>query len=853
MKIHRSLNKTYANRRKLLDELKRVENKKSGIDKARQESINKSVAKCNKAIKKRKNDLYAEFAKTKELNKPRVLDKNAMRDYNIISVFDSALTRTIGIDINTVSEDILIVQTYFFDVIQDLILQGFMYKSEKYICFTASAGQIRTKKTVFIKESVWIKHQNTITCGLSVDSINSKGGVNVNKYLAYSALCNSATDVWSDFDITKSIVVEDFETLVNAEVDFIDDATYSVTRKRMDVPITHTDGCGMKLTRKNHMCRLPWVKGLMVHFPFDKFVKEMNAKHPGQNFGVIKDIYGKEHDVIAEGIQYIFTKSQFKMYKYYDSWEEYVEKYQKYNCQAGKCNEEPDRFSFAKLNYQMLQTLSDMTDQELEEISKVSRDKILNLGSDRKTMLKVLGVTDRNAQKDYLQQALEIYPELLHDTYSKEVLKSVKKSLVKEGRAGKISINGMYTFIIPDLYAFSEYLFMGNKNPNGLLEDGEIFCKIFKNEPKLDCLRSPHLYREHAVRNNVYDKEKAKWFTTSGLYTSCKDAISKMLQFDNDGDSSLVCADPIIINAAERNMQGIVPLYYEMRKAEPTIINKDSLYNGLKLAYTCGNIGPISNDITKVWNSDDISLEAIKLLCKSVNETIDFAKTLYKSDPPKDKKALMAKYSNKKSPHFFIYAKDKPINHTELINTSVVNRLNKFIPNPRISFKMAGIQPFDYKVLKKDRSLILSNDDFELIEKYTELDLKKRFFESNPEDTSGESLFVYRHIKDKLLLINSDIDHVTDVLIEYLYQHKNSSYKTTLWSCFGDVIVRNIKTNIAFAENTIVCEACGKRVEKKGNKNTSQKYCEDCSKKIKKETSKQKALKYYHSNKKTLP
>jgi len=68
MKIHRSLNKTYANRRKLLDELKRVENKKSGIDEVRQESINKSVAKCNKAIKKRKNDLYAEFAKTKELN-----------------------------------------------------------------------------------------------------------------------------------------------------------------------------------------------------------------------------------------------------------------------------------------------------------------------------------------------------------------------------------------------------------------------------------------------------------------------------------------------------------------------------------------------------------------------------------------------------------------------------------------------------------------------------------------------------------------------------------------------------------------------------------------------------------------
>jgi len=300
----------------------------------------------------------------------------------------------------------------------------------------------------------------------------------------------------------------------------------------------------------------------------------------------------------------------------------------------------------------------------------------------------------------------------------------------------------------------------------------------------------------------------------------------------NDGDASLVCADPIIINAAERNMQGIVPLYYEMRKAEPTIIDRNSLYNGLKLAYTGGNIGPISNDITKVWNSEDISLEAIKLLCKKVNETIDFAKNLYKSEAPKDKKALMARYTNKKSPHFFIYAKDKPETHTELINESVVNRLNKFIPNPRISFKIAHIDPFDYKVLKKDNSLVLSNTDFELIEKYTELDLKKRFFESNSEATSDESLFVYKHIKDKLLLINSDIDHVTDVLIEYLYQHKNSSYKTTLWSCFGDVIVRNIKTNIAFAKNIIVCEACGKRVEGKSNRQT---MCSSCASILRKE------------------
>ena len=48
-------------------------------------------------------------------------------------------------------------------------------------------------------------------CGLSIESINEQGGMNINKFLAYLALCNSATDEWKNFDIDKSIVVDDME------------------------------------------------------------------------------------------------------------------------------------------------------------------------------------------------------------------------------------------------------------------------------------------------------------------------------------------------------------------------------------------------------------------------------------------------------------------------------------------------------------------------------------------------------------------------------------------------------------------------------------------------------------------
>ncbi len=820
MKIHRRLNKNFL----LKNHLKKIKKKSKSVN--NEEKLNNHLRSTNKRINKIKDKLYLEFTMNDGI---RRLDEKALRKKNIISVFDSVLTRTLGYAWDDITKDIIVVQTYFFDILEDIILNGFMYDDDKYICFTASAGQIRTKKTVFIKESVFLTHQNSLMCGLTIEKINKQGGVNINKYLAYLALCNSATDIWKDFDINKTIVVEDMETDVRSLVDFIDDKTYEITRKDMDIPITHTDGCGMILPRrskKSMMVRLPWIKGLLVPFPFDKFIRESNQKNPNEKCGTVIDIYGKHWDILKDNIEIILTKSQFKMWKYYTSWDDYKDNYIKNNCHAGKCNEEESTFTNAKLNYQMLQTLSDLSDDELSILSKKSRNSIVNIGRDKATMLKVLGVTESNKAKNYFQQALEVYPELLNDTYSKEILKQVKKSMVTQSRAGKLDIDGKYTFICPDLYAFSEYLFLKNKNPNGLLTNGEVHCSLYKNDIKLDCLRSPHLYREHAIRNNIVDKEKGRWFITKGLYTSCHDAISKILMFDVDGDKSLVCASTTIINAAERNMNDVVPLYYNMAKAAAEEVDNHSIYNGLKTAYTGGNIGVISNDITKIWNGSDINLDVIKWLCMENNFTIDYAKTLYKVKRPLEKKKMITSYTKSKTPHFFIYAKDKKKDEVEKVNSSTVNRLEKLIPNTRINFKAANLGKFNYTMLMTDKKVEINS---EIINTYTELDLKKRFMEISTldEDSTGDHLYVYKDIRNQLIEVCKDLEYVVDVLIEYLYNHKKSNHKTTLWSSFGDVIVSNLKRNMAkqSIDEHIQCQSCGERIEVTSNR---RKYCDEC-------------------------
>lgn len=847
-------------------------------------SAKKSISIKNKKIKNIKEDLLCLLSNKVKANidsdgshhirELRCFDANGniidLRKDNIISVFESYFTRTIGAKQDELSEDFMVVQVYYFDVIKDLIYHGFIYKGEKYVYFTSSAGQIRTKKCVFVKESVWKKHEKTLMCGLTVDDINAKGGNNPNKHLAYLALTNSATDVWEEFDIDKTIVIDDFETEVEGKYDLVDDVTYSIERIEDGyVPITHTDGAGMMLPcmGKNRMVRLPWVKGLLGVFDFKKFIETYECSP------VIKDIYGKEHDIIAEDIQIIFTKSQFKMYKYYDSWDDYKEKYKRYGCTAGITNVEEDRIKDATINYQMLQTLTDITDEEMFKIAKTSIDKINNICSSVDNIKAAFGITPHNTNKNAFQKSIELYPDLINDEYVKSRLRDIKDSMVKKCKAGKLHVHGKYTFLLPDFYAACQHWFMGIDNPNGLLEDGEVFCWLFRKSDKLDCLRSPHLYKEHAVRKNVAcneykdrQQELREWFCTDAVYTSCHDFISKILQFDVDGDKSLVVADKTLIEVAERNMNDIVPLYYNMKKAEPVQLNNESIYNGLNAAFVGGNIGIYSNNISKIWNNDVFvhgseeekkqAVDIVKLLCMENNFVIDYAKTLYKPERPEGIKDIITSHTKELLPRFFIYAKDKKENQVSEINDSFVNKLNSIIPNPRINCRKLGLGKIDYTFLMDNPDIefdvaftnsgnVIKEKTDPVIVKYCELNKTHHFSLENAVEFdntfSSEVLSksqlrhnmiykgVYDEIKCELSQYGySDIE-IADILVKFLYGIKKSKHKALLWLCYGDIILNNLEKYFKPQTKAIQCVDCGEWFEV-GIFDSATERCADCYK-----------------------
>lgn len=702
-----------------------------------------------------KNALNTLLENNKEV---RNLIPNKLNNYNKIATFDSDLVRTLNLATNEITTDIIVIRTFHYCVLRQLICDGFNHGEDHYIFFTASAGQIRKKKIVMIKESVWDKHKDTLTCGLSRETINKLGGANINKYLAYLSLISSATDEWIDFDITKAIVIPDFETDVEGNFDYIEkkektrdikdengevktETYYELQtpelNKPMTVTIPHSDGCGIILEGdKNFQFRLAWFKGLLTPVDVIGWADQYN----NSSYKIV-DIYGKEWDIKADDIKYIFVESQFKMHKFYNSWKEYQDNFIKYGCKASKCNIEEDTFKRPKFCYQMWQTLKDVTDIEIEHYTNIVDSNITNAYTDRNTMLQMLGITEDNNNKSYLQNCVEIYPELLQDSYIKAQLSDAINSKKKKAKSGKFTLDGASTFLLPDVVAWMQFIFLGKDKATGLLESGQVHCKLFniKQYPQLIVNRSPHLGKEHGLRNNVTSKEMEKWYITNGVYVGCHDTLPLLLMYDVDGDHATIVSDQYTCKIVEKNMDGVLPLYYEMGKAKPQQITNELIFDSMVKAFNSGNIGSYSNKITTLWNKDnftDNTLEAIKIITSLNNYSIDSAKTnempelsneleqLIKSEQKyvyndiqinsKGKEKQITKRQPIKLPYFFKFAKDNE--NVGAINNSTVNNICKkieAIKQGKFIWKQIG--KFNKNMLLHDKNAILTYMDMENI------------------------------------------------------------------------------------------------------------------------------------------
>lgn len=746
-----------------------------------------------------------------------------------IALFESGMTRNIKTDEN--DECPLVTEIVFmicnqYDILKQIINDGVMIDDKKYLLYSSSTNQMKKETVTLLEEEFYNKHIDKLMGGLSTEIINDKGGINIGKLLAYKSLPMSSSVVLSDYpiDIDKVLIIPDYKTNVRGEVIYIDTETWQQERRIEDIPIEHWDGAGMFLHGLLPCsCQIRssggWIKGAVFPFDFRRFIDERNGSQ------VISDVYGNPCDVIAEDIQLILTKSQVKNCGFFKSMEEFRQAFKKHDLEicVNKLSPEPHENGLVHLPYQMTQSIprKNFTDEALERLCECSVNLLNGALESKDKLFKLMDISEDNDNINWFYKSLRVaYDKLILDVHTQKKIKSFLDKEKKVVSGGKPLIEGYYSYIQPDMYALCERVFLGERNPKGLIPENHVYNLKYSSEGKKEvcCERSPHLSDcENAIRQLVDNDECRKWFgETFDTVVSCHDLITKSTMADVDGDEILVTPDRAFIELLDRDE---IPLYYEMKKATATQINNSVIFDTLIASFENSIIGKISNTITKLFNTDnEPDVWLIRVLTAFNNFIIDFPKTQYKPNLlPEHEEEFRRFCEEVKAPQFFRAAKDKKKDNCENGNDSNVNRLYKYIRKNVKAIKITGLleevdcgKKFNPQLLtdtdiKVERTSEQYQDLFKLCEK---LKWKSKQFEKYLKEHSDEidkkakytqkelnTYFCYSEIKDVMQDFSDDKMASYLVDVEYYDEENAKKSKDILWNVFGEYLYRNICKN----------------------------------------------------------
>lgn len=350
-----------------------------------------------------------------------------------------------------------------------IIKHGLTVNGKKYVRLLCGAGNARRNTVFFVQEDIYNDLDKILRNGHKPLKITES------KYNAYYALSNSATYSVSE---PRVCVVPDKEIKMTKKIDWVTESEPDdiIEEQERELTFNLWDGMGicspelaeqwaqdldLDYTPCSFCIRNYFVKGMVCVFDFHKFSREVAGKH------IITDLYGNAVD--TNNIDMIITESQFKLWKGYDSWQDYLD------C----CKENDGRWGVTKFtpkedktavftNYQFLQVLNLDTPEKIEELCKPTvewLDKITSQDSDYALLYLLGGLCDKPLNEMELDDFMDVFNSLeapvralilnrdmLGDTYIKTKLARYLNAKINEGYLGKLLVNGNFQTMLSDPY-----------------------------------------------------------------------------------------------------------------------------------------------------------------------------------------------------------------------------------------------------------------------------------------------------------------------------------------------------------------------------------------------------------------
>lgn len=434
---------------------------------------------------------------------------------------------------------------------------GFYLNGNRYVTFTAGAGQLRRNTVTFIKEDLNQPMFKLLCCGID-EKVKE---INIAKFSAYFALTSSSI-MW--VDTPRCCVIKDFETVIpNQKVDWIckdDHGEGYVEERIIDVPLNSADGqgllspdmakrwadnMGLDYVPSQFVVRSAYIKGDFPVFDFREYAHR-------NGISTITDKYGVTYNI--DEVDCLISESQFKMHKYYKSWQEY----QSYVTKAGikwgvaRYNKKEDPI-WSQINYQFIQLL-DITEDEIQEVIQPTIDWIQKIcsGDDLYALLYCFGGFNEDENIGYndvysraqnlAMKAIVKNKEFLKDTYvQRKIYRNIVEA-INRAKIGKIWARGNYQFAISDPIAQCRSAL--GLDPKGEIPADHIYSNFWNNLGVTGDImigRNPCIDEHELNPCTIYRSDEADYwyqYLKSGIIFSIYDtSVCRM----EDSDLTIKC------------------------------------------------------------------------------------------------------------------------------------------------------------------------------------------------------------------------------------------------------------------------------------------------------------------------
>lgn len=579
--------------------------------------------------------------------------------------------------------------------------KGFKINGIEYKRLVGTASGVKVNNVIYCAvknkqgKNIYDEITKRMNCGRDLEKKIVAG-----KFEAYKALtCSASVPVSCPEGI---LVVQDIVNIINEDVIFLDDSKSEepvMTFENQKIELTDSDGCGMicpaLAERWSEECELDYIsagfcirnafcKGMVFTFDFHEFAKRYAKSE------TVKDVWGNEHNI--NDIEMIIPVSVLKLWDSYNSIEHYLDccKENGYTFSLTKtCPKELDKER--NLNYQFIQSYY-LSDDEIEELVKPSVDEIKDVlcNDVDKTILFMGGKSDKelfdlNSFSDNVLKALMIDKRMMNDNFVISRLNFLIKKKINEAKIGNVKVEGNYSIVSGDLFAFCQHIFNVKVEKLGLLNVGELYNKYWsdKGSEKVVCFRPPMCCHNNIkVVDVVHNDDINYWYRYMNTVTvlNCYDTVSLAESgCDRDGDIFLLTDNPILINK-HRETKTINCI---QKKAEKVKITEKELIKSNKNGFG-NNVGTITNHVTAMFSvqaqfpvdSKEFKILDYRIKCGQIfqQNEIDKIKGIVATPMPKswydnkankilqtdtdeiiEKKKLYSRIVADKKPYFFIY------------------------------------------------------------------------------------------------------------------------------------------------------------------------------------------------------